>query len=258
MITRRDVLAGLGQSVLLASMASLARADRPATAPAQRQAMRCINIVNFLRGSEPRSPIDLLEPAREQMKLIAERKLPATWLLQFDALVAGPFVPFLKQSMPADHEVGFWFEMNRAHCEAANVEWRGRPGLTWDSHPSVAFTIGYTPDERRKLADAAMSRFRDLFGAYPRSIASWNLDSITLAHLSEHYGLDAAAVCRDQIATDGFTIWARRSPATTRANATAGARPPIARNSCPCRSSACSDKTRSTTTRTSFRSLKAA
>lgn len=28
-----------------------------------------------------------------------------------------------------------------------------------------------------------------------------------MAHLADHYGIDAFAVCRDQIATDGFTIW---------------------------------------------------
>ena len=141
------------------------------------------------------------------MKRIVARRLPATWLLQFDALVEGPFAGFLKDHMPADHEGGFWFEMNQKHCDAAGVEWRGRPRLEWDSHPQVAFTIGYAPDERIKLADAAMQRFKEIFGAFPKSIASWNLDSITLAHLADHYAIDAAAVCRDQIATDGFTIW---------------------------------------------------
>jgi hypothetical protein len=151
--------------------------------------------------------MDMMLPIQKQMELILQHKLPATWLLQFDALVSGPFVPFLKANMAANHEVGFWFEMNEKHCKAAGVEWRGRPGYEWDHTPSVAFTIGYTHDERIKLADTAMSEFKRIWGRTPKSVASWNLDSFTMAHLSEKYGIDAYAVCRDQIATDGFTIW---------------------------------------------------
>lgn len=174
---------------------------------APEQAMRCINVVNFIRGVEPRFQTDLLLPVQKQMELILAHKLPATWLLQFDALVSGPFVEFLKTHKARDHEVGFWFEMNEKLVRAAGVEWRGRPGYEWDWSPSVAFTIGYTPEERIKLADAAMREFKTIWGFYPASVASWNLDSVTLAHLSEHYGTSAFAVCRDQIATDGFTIW---------------------------------------------------
>ena len=170
-------------------------------------AMRCANIVNFIRGVEPRFATDLLLPVQKQMELIRVHNLPATWLLQYDALVAGPFVQFLKDRMAKDHEVGFWFEMNEMLCRAADVEWRGRPGYEWDHLPPVAFTIGYTPEERIKLADTAMREFKSRWGHFPKSVASWNLDSITMAHLTRHYGIDAYAVCRDQIATDGFTIW---------------------------------------------------
>ncbi len=149
----------------------------------------------------------MLLPVQKQMEIILENRLPATWLLQFDALVSGPFVKFLKDHMAKSHEVGFWFEMNEKHCRAAGVEWRGRPGYEWDYNPSVAFTIGYTPEERIKLADTAMSRFKAIWGRYPSSVASWNLDAIVMAHLDSRYRVDAFAVCRDQIATDGFTIW---------------------------------------------------
>ncbi|MFM7186741.1 MAG: hypothetical protein ACKO14_02880 [Armatimonadota bacterium] len=169
--------------------------------------MRCINIVNFIRAIEPRFTTDLLLPVQKQMEIIKASGLPATWLLQYDALVSGPFVAYLKQNMPETHEVGLWFEMNEMHCYAADVAWRGRPGYEWDHIPHVAFTIGYTEAERIKLADTAMRTFKNVFGVYPKSIASWNLDSITVQHLSENYGVDAFAVCRDQIATDGFTIW---------------------------------------------------
>lgn len=169
--------------------------------------MRCINVINFIREIEPRFKMDMMLPIQKQMEIILKHRLPATWLLQFDALVSGPFVPFLKIHMAKDHEVGFWFEMNERHCKAAGVEWRGRPGYEWDHIPHVAFTIGYTKEERIKLADTAMEEFKRVWGTYPSSVASWNLDSVTIAHLVEKYKVDAFAVCRDQIATDGFTIW---------------------------------------------------
>ncbi len=169
--------------------------------------MRCINVVNFIRGVEPRGPVDLMAPVRGQMELIRRYELPATWLLQFDALVSGPFVPFLKEQMRPDHEVGIWFEMNQEHCKAAEVKWRGRPGYEWDWSPPVAFTLGYTIEERERLVDAAVEKFAQIWGRKPKSVASWNLDALTMARFAEHHGVDAFAVCRDQIATDGFTIW---------------------------------------------------
>ena len=193
----------LGGTPLMSSLITSARADENGAAGA----LRCVNIVNFIREIEPRFPMDMMMPVREQMQLITRHDLPATWLLQFDALVSGPFCEFLRRNMAPNHEVGFWFEMNQRHCQAAGVEWRGRPNYQWDHHPPVAFTIGYTPDERVKLADAAIREFKTIWGKYPASIASWNLDSFTLDYLSRNYPVDAYAVCRDQIATDGFTIW---------------------------------------------------
>jgi len=207
MITRRELIRISGQACLAAGFSTLANAVFGAEPADGTTPVRCINVINFIRGVEPRAPTDLLLPVQKQMEVLLGLELPATWLLQYDALVSGPFVPFLKSHIASNHEVGVWFEMNELQCKAAGVAWRGRPGLEWDSSPSVAFTIGYTVEERIKLADTFMREFRAIWGRYPKSVASWNLDSHTMAHLTEHYEIDAYAVCRDQIATDGFTIW---------------------------------------------------
>lgn len=204
MFSRRDLLKTSGQAAI-AGMIPLP--NSLLTSTTAQNSMRCINVINFIRAIEPRFKTDLLLPVQKQMEIILPLNLPATWLLQYDALVSGPFVKYLKENMAKNHEVGFWFEMNEMHCRDAGVEWRGRPGFEWDHFPPVAFTIGYTHEERKKLADCAMQKFKATFGHYPKSIASWNLDSFTLNHIAEKYGADAFAVCRDQIATDGFTIW---------------------------------------------------
>jgi hypothetical protein len=163
--------------------------------------------MNFIRAEEPRESMDLIKPVREQMALIKAHQFPATWLLQYDAMVEGPFVGFLKAEMTPDHEAGIWFEMNRKICDDAGIPWRGNPKWEWDYHVPVAYAIGYPPDERRKLADTAMATFKRIFGHDAKTVASWNLDAVTVAHLADHHGIDAFGNCRDQLATDGFTIW---------------------------------------------------
>lgn len=202
-LTRRELM-------IRAGMAAVATSVLPSihvVALETGSAMRAINLMNFLRAEEPREPMDLFKPLKEQMALIRKYDFPATWLLQYDALVEGPFVEFLKSEMPANHEVGIWFEMNRKICDDAGVAWRGRSDWEWDYHVPVAYAIGYTPEERRKLADTAMATFRRVFGKDAKSIASWNLDAVSLIHFAEHHGVDAFGNCRDQLATDGFTIW---------------------------------------------------
>lgn len=201
--TRREMIAGSVKTLIAASILPHMTADAlPATAP-----LRAINIMNFIRALDPRDSIDLMEPVREQMRLIKAHGFPATWLLQYDALVIGPYVDFLKSQMPSSHETGIWFEMNQRLCEDAGIPWRGKAGWEWDYHVPVDYAIGYTPDERRKLADTAMAKFRSTFGHEARSVGSWMIDAVTAAHLSDHYGVDAFGNCRDQLATDGFTIW---------------------------------------------------
>ena len=201
--TRRDLVSNSLKTILLTSVLPL----MPADAALPVSSHRSINIMNFIRAEEPREPMDLMKPVREQMALVKAHKFPATWLLQYDALVEGPFVEFLKAEMPPDHEVGIWFEMNRRICDDAGVAWRGNPNWEWDYHVPIAYAIGYTPEERRKLADTAAATFKRVFGKDLKSVASWNLDAISIAHFSDKYGVDAFGNCRDQLATDGFTIW---------------------------------------------------
>ena len=134
-------------------------------------ALRCLNIVNFIREHEPRFAMDMMEPVRQQMAILRELGLPATWPMQYDALIRGPFCEFLGRHMPSSHEVGLWLEMNEPLCRDADVEWRGRPGYSWDHLPSVAYTLGYSPDERLRLADAAMEGFRKTWGSYPKTVS---------------------------------------------------------------------------------------
>jgi hypothetical protein len=169
---------------------------------------RWVSIVNFIRYDEPRLPeMDLVEPVCEQMKLSQKYNLPTTWLMQPDAILAGPYPEFFDKELPQNHELGVWLEITRLHCDYAGVKFRGKDGINWDYHSQAALTIGYSQTDRIKLADAAMKIFKERFGLYPQTVAAWYIDAFTLEYLSDNYSLKASANCRDQWGTDGYSLW---------------------------------------------------
>ncbi len=170
---------------------------------------RIVNIVNFIRQCEPR--IDwitedvLYETVVEQVKIMKHHKLSGTFLLQYDALVDPRYQKLLK-GLPADtFEIGAWWEIPQPLVEDSGYKWRGRH--QWDWHANVGFATGYSPKEREKLVDTYMARFKKIFGYHPRSVGSWFIDAHTLRYMYERYGIVASCNCKDQIGTDGYTMW---------------------------------------------------
>ena len=169
---------------------------------------RWVSIVNFIRYDEPRIPdMDLFTPVRRQMELAEKYNFPVTWLMQPDAILAGPYPEFFEKNAPENHELGIWLEITRLHCDYAGVKFNGRSGINWDYHSNASLTIGYSQKDRIKLADAAMKIFKDRFGYYPKTVAAWYIDAFTLEYLSENYSISASANCRDQWGTDGYSLW---------------------------------------------------
>ena len=167
-----------------------------------------INIINFIRGAEPRDrSLDLVEPVRRQIDLMKQYDLPGTFLLQYDAMAREDILELLRPLDPGQFELGLWLEMNQPHVEAAGLPWRGRPGFEWDWHANVGFSVGYTREERRALVDAAMAKFEACFHRPVRSVGAWIIDAWTLKYLSDRYGIVASCNCKDQWGTDGYTIW---------------------------------------------------
>ncbi len=169
----------------------------------------CIaNIINFVRKTEPRieeiTDEILFRTTENQATSMLNNNLNGTFLLQYDALI-DPKYQELMRSLPADFEVGAWWEITQPHVEAAGLKWRGQ--YPWDWHANVGFSTGYTPQEREKLVDVYMKKFKDVFGKYPASVGSWFIDAHTLKYLVDKYHIVASCNCRDQVGTDGYTIW---------------------------------------------------
>lgn len=169
---------------------------------------RIINIINFIRQTDYRiknSDSLMFEAVENQIKLVNEYDFPATFLFQYDALINPAYQKMMKTQLNPNCEIGAWWEITQPHVEAAGIKWRGEH--SWVSHANIAFTTGYTPEEREKLVDVYMSKFKDIYGEYPRSVGSWFIDAHTLAYMYEKYKIVASSNCKDQVGTDGYTLW---------------------------------------------------
>src|SRR5579863_4246331 len=93
-----------------------------------------VNIINFIRQLEPRDAAvteDVLyETVVSQINLFSRYHLPATYLLQYDALINPRYQQLLKTKLSTDDEIGGWWEITQPHVEASGLKWRGR--YPWD------------------------------------------------------------------------------------------------------------------------------
>ena len=171
-------------------------------------APRIINIINFIRQTDYRvenADSLLYETVCEQVKLVNKYDLPATFLLQYDALINPLYQDLLKSKLNDHSEIGAWWELTQPQIKAAGIKWRGEH--SWVSHANIAFSTGYTKEERERLVDVYMAKFKEIFGTYPKSVGSWFIDAHTLGYMYDKYKIVASCNCKDQVGTDGYTLW---------------------------------------------------
>ncbi len=169
---------------------------------------RIVNIYNFIRNSDFRvadSEDVLFDCTRHQIELLKSAKLPATWAIQYDALINPRYQKLLKEELGTNDEIAAWWEIPQPLAEKAGLKWRGQH--EWDPAANVGFSPGYTPEERRKLVDVYMAEFKRVFGYYPKTAGSWYIDEVTLDYMAKKYGIIASCNCKDQIGTDFYTLW---------------------------------------------------
>lgn len=167
-----------------------------------------VNIYNFIRKTVyPSGEFveDDLKTVLYQLEILKQYNLPATYALKYDALIDKRFSELIKEYVDDYDEVGVWWEIDKQLAEKAGVKWKGKTPV--DDHVNIGYSLGYSKEDRLKMVDVYMEDFKSIFGYYPKSVGSWVVDIITLTYFKEKYNIDAAALCRDQIGTDGFTLW---------------------------------------------------
>lgn len=171
--------------------------------------MRVTNIMNFVRTFEPRDPeIEklLFDTTKKQLRLCNDMGLPATFLLEYDALVNTEYIDFFKAEAGKNIEIGFWYEVVEPLTTDIGIPYESKRGYKWDWCIKPGFSMSYTNDVKEKLIDQAMAKFREVFGYYPKTVASWVLDTYSVNYLTNKYDIDALAICRDQVNTDAYTL----------------------------------------------------
>jgi hypothetical protein len=184
--------------------AFLAAAGQPLVA----REPRIVNLYCFVRDQDYRlanSHQVLFEATAKQIQLFKKANLPATFALEYDALMDTNYQTLFKQQLGANDELGAWWEIPQLLVEKAGLKWRGRH--EWDPAADVGFSPGYTPEQRLKLVDVYMADFKAIYGHYPRTVGSWYMDEVTLAYMARRYGIVASCNCKDQVGTDGYTVW---------------------------------------------------
>lgn len=176
--------------------------------PYNNDSPRIINIINFIRQTDYRmenSDNLMFDAVQKQINLSNKYNFPTTFLFQYDALINPKYQELMKNYLNSESEIGAWWEITQPQVEAAGLKWRGEH--SWVSTANIAFTPGYTQPERKKLVDVYMEKFKEIYGKYPKSVGSWFIDSYTLQYMYEKYGIVASCNCKDQIGTDGYTLW---------------------------------------------------
>ncbi len=170
-----------------------------------------VNIYNFIRMShaEPSEfVIDDFETIQNQLIVAKQFGLPATYALKYDALMNPQYQNLLKEYLDENDEISAWWEISEPLCLRAGVAFRrNKVEEEYDERVNTAYSLGYEPWERKLLVDAYMKDFFQVFGKYPETIGSWVLDAVTMDYAAKQYGIVGIAICRDQMDTDGFTLW---------------------------------------------------
>ncbi len=161
-------------------------------------------IINPVRGNGlGHESDDLVASLKAQWQVTEEVGVHATWLFQYGALENAGMTGFAKGEMK-DEEFGLLFEIDRNYAEKSRVQFRGQG--PWYSSDGL-FLSSYDTGERKQLIDTAFSKFKAVFGYYPKTVGAWWIGGDSLTYMQEKYGITAAMRAADQFNLDFYSIW---------------------------------------------------
>ncbi len=173
--------------------------------------MKTVAVMNFIRCQRsyadlPAPKQSFLDHTKELVKLAKECGVKNTFLLEYDAIVCKEYQDLFLQNRDENMEIGLWYEIVRQLTDKAGIAWRGEEDRNWDWHVVPGFSMAYTNEEREKMLDIAMEDFKAIYGDYPKTLAAWQMDTHTVQYAYDKYGIKAAAICRDQVNCDAYTL----------------------------------------------------
>lgn len=137
--------------------------------------------------------------------IVADSRLPATWLVQYDVLFDNDIAASLSASSSPSAEIGLFLEVTRKLADDSFV------GFNWQRGPwseaDKLFLSGYTRDERVRMIDTAFSAFKTHFGYYPSTYGTWYIDVWSMEYIRDKYHTRIVLGLTDQYSTDGYQTW---------------------------------------------------
>lgn len=169
-------------------------------------------------ASDFRSIVTIVNPVRSRnlwqdpdslikySKMIRDKNLPSTWLLQYALLGDKPSVSQLK-NLPDNQEMGILLEVDQSLAEDSQVPYLFGNG-DWARSDKVLLS-GYKTAERERMIDTVFNKFKKIFGYYPSSVGAWYLDTLSLDYLEKNYKIKTVLDVSDQYMTDTYGVWGK-------------------------------------------------
>jgi len=163
-----------------------------------------ITVINLIRGSGlGHENDDLVSSLRAQWQVTRDLGVNATWLMQYSVLEDQNIIDLAKNEM-SGQEFGLLLEIDRNSAQKANILYRGQGA--WYFSDGL-FLVSYDVNERRILIDKAFSKFKQIFGYYPKTVGAWWVGGDSLSYMQKKYGITAALRASDQFNLDFYSFW---------------------------------------------------
>lgn len=171
---------------------------------AKTKSLPVVTIINPIRY--PQLQIgkgDPLASLKDQWQVTHSLDINATWLWQYSTLEDKKLINFAKSQM-LGQEFGLFLEIDRNFAKESNVQYRGqRPWYFSDG----LLLVSYDQVERKKLIDTAFTKFKNIFGYYPKTAGSWWMGADVINYMQEKYGIVATLKASEQFDLDTYSIW---------------------------------------------------
>lgn len=175
-----------------------------AAADARAADQKQVTIINPIRGTDFwEHKYSITDTPKQEYDLIKKYNLAATWLIRYDAMSSAEVIDFVK-SLNSSQEVGLFLEITPRFAEDAGVTYN--KSENWH-FPKSVFLVGYSLDDRKKLIDAAIQKYQEVFRTPVKSVGAWWIDAASLNYLREKYGIVANLDVSDQYSTDHYQVW---------------------------------------------------
>lgn len=162
-------------------------------------------IINQVRGTNCCSPGNKTN-LQLQLNTIISLALPTTFTLRYDVLKNPEFLSLIKnyQNNP-NIEWGAFLEIIPQLAQDAGVAYHGDENNWYEAQ--LAYLIGYSLSDRKKLVETYMESFKEAFGDYPKSSTAWMIDPFSLQLLKNQYGVLIHQITREQMGVDSYTLY---------------------------------------------------